>query len=121
MKKSFDAFGYALAGLLQTIKKERNFRIELFIAALAFTAGVYFDITKIEWLVVLINTAVVLSAELFNTAIEKMCDAFCPDFNPQIKIVKDGAAAAVLVCAVAAAVCGTIIFLPYFLQLFKTL
>lgn len=121
MKKIFEAFGYALAGLRHTIRKERNFRIELCLAALAFTAGVYFEITKTEWLIVLINTGVVLSAELFNTAIEKMCDAFCPDINPQIKIVKDGAAAAVLICAVAAAVCGAIIFLPYFLQLFKTL
>ena len=121
MKKTFDAFGYALAGLRNAIRNERNFRTELCLAALAFAAGVYFEITKIEWLVIFINTGAVLSAELFNTAIEKMCDAFCPDNNPQIKIVKDGAAAAVLICALAAAVCGAIIFLPYFLQLLKIL
>lgn len=121
MKKTFDAFGYALAGLRNTIRKERNFKIEVCLAALACAAGVYFDITNLEWLIVSITTGTVLSAELFNTAIEKLCDAFCPDNNPQIKIVKDCAAAAVLVCAAAAAVCGAIIFIPYFIQLFKTI
>ena len=121
MKKTFDAFGYALAGLRDTLRKERNFKIEVCLAVLAFAAGAYFKITKIEWLIIVINTGVVLSAELFNTAIEKLCDAFCPDINPQMKMVKDGAAAAVLICAAAAAVCGAIIFIPYFLQFFKTL
>ena len=55
------------------------------------------------WAAVMLASAGVLAAELLNTAIEALADHLSPDFHPQIRIVKDCAAAAVCV-----AVCGAI-------------
>ena len=56
----------------------------------------------------------VLAAEGFNTAIERLVDLVSPDFHPVAGDVKDVAAGAVLICAIAAAIIGMIIFIPYF-------
>jgi diacylglycerol kinase (ATP) len=56
----------------------------------------------------------VIAAELFNTAIEKLVDLVSPERHPVAGQVKDIAAGAVLICAVAAAIIGLIIFIPYF-------
>ena len=56
----------------------------------------------------------VVSAEIFNTAIEVLADKIEPDVHPQIKLVKDLAAGAVLVCATFAVIVGVVIFVPKF-------
>ena len=56
----------------------------------------------------------VLAAEGFNTAIERLVDLVSPDFHTVAGDVKDVAAGAVLICAIAAAIIGMIIFIPYF-------
>ena len=54
----------------------------------------------------------VLSLEMINTAIERICNIVHKEPHPGIKIIKDLAAGAVLLAAFVAAICGTIIFLP---------
>ena len=56
--------------------------------------------------------AMVWMAELFNTAIEKTMDFISKEAHPQIKLVKDLAAAAVLIAAIAAVLVGALIFIP---------
>ena len=56
----------------------------------------------------------VLAAEAFNTAIERLVNLVSPDYHPIAGDVKDIAAGAVLICAVTAALVGAIIFIPYF-------
>ncbi|MEI3261477.1 MAG: diacylglycerol kinase [Flavonifractor plautii] len=53
------------------------------------------------------------SCGTFNTAIERLVDLVSPERHPIAGQVKDIAAGAVLVCAVAAAIIGGIIFIPY--------
>ena len=55
----------------------------------------------------------VLAAEGFNTAIERLVDLVSPDYHPIAGDVKDVAAGAVLICAIAAAIVGMIVFIPY--------
>lgn len=57
----------------------------------------------------------VWTAELFNTAIEKVMDFISTERLPQIKWIKDMAAAAVLITALAAVIIGALIFIPKFL------
>ena len=57
----------------------------------------------------------VFAAELFNTAIEKLCDVVHPDYSEKIKAIKDLAAGAVLVCAVGAVVIGLFVFINHLL------
>lgn len=56
---------------------------------------------------------VVIAAELFNSALERLVDLVSPQHHPLAGQVKDIAAGAVLVCAMAAALIGSILFYPY--------
>ena len=58
----------------------------------------------------------VLSAELFNTAIELICDFMEPNINPKIKLIKDLSAAGVLIVAIGSALIGGVIFFPKILS-----
>jgi diacylglycerol kinase len=82
-------------------------------------AGFFFGITKAEWLYVLICTALVISLEMLNSAIERVCNMYTTDFHPAIKIIKDVAAAAVLWSALVSLIVGVIIFFPYVVQMFR--
>lgn len=77
--------------------------------------GLYVGLQTIEWCIILICFALVIGAELVNTAIETYIDYKSPEQHPEIGKAKDIAAAAVLVCAIAAAIIGSIIFIPKFL------
>lgn len=117
MKKTKNAFLFAIQGLQYAFVHERNFKIEIVLAIAACIAGYALHISNLEWLIVIMNIGFVLSAELVNTAIEKLCDVTTNEINPLIKIIKDVAAAAVLLAAVIALVCASIIFIPAFLKI----
>jgi diacylglycerol kinase len=112
MKKFLKSFSHTLYGLQHALVHEQNFRIELFCAIAVCGCGYLFDITKIEWYIVIINIAAVLTAELFNTAIENLCNMIHKEIHPTIKIIKDVSAAAVVITALCAFICGCIIFIP---------
>lgn len=116
MRKFFASFQYAFEGMRYAFQHERNFKFELLCALAACAAGFIFHIARIEWCIVLMNMGAVLSAELFNTVIEKICNEFSREIRPGIKNIKDVSAAAVLILAMIAALCGLIIFVPHFLH-----
>jgi diacylglycerol kinase len=120
MKKCIKSFSYALSGLQHALIHEQNFRIEIFFAAIVIGFSFVFAISKMEWLVVIINIAAVLMAELFNTAIENLCNMVHKQIHPSIKIIKDVSAAAVVITALCAFVCGLLIFLPIIINLLKS-
>jgi len=80
-------------------------------------AAIAFQITKIEWCLIVISIAAVWTAEAMNTAIEKLTDLVSPELHPLAGKTKDAAAGAVLVIAIGAAIVGGIIFLPHILAL----
>ena len=104
---------HALSGLGHGALHERNFQIELALGLVAIGMAWWLRISRIEWLAVAICCGVVLSAELFNTAIEKLADTVELGHNEQIRVVKDVAAGAVLLASVASLVVGAAVFLPY--------
>jgi diacylglycerol kinase len=106
------SFGYALTGLYELLRSEPNTRIHLLATVCALVAGILLRISKSEWCVILIVIALVWAAEAFNTVIEKLTDHLFPEYHETARFAKDIAAGAVLVCAIAALVCGLIIFLP---------
>ncbi len=117
MQKTIRALGYAGSGLRAAFTTERNFKIEIACACIAIATSIFLKIEATHWVVIVLNICMVLTAELFNTAIEKLADITCTDINPAIKIVKDVAAAAVLITVLSAFVCALIIFIPYFLKM----
>lgn len=106
------SFGNAFTGIYDLMRSEQNTRIHLFATVCALIAGILLRISKSEWCIILIVIALVWAAEAFNTAIEKLTDHLFPENNETARFVKDIAAGAVLVCAIAALVCGLIIFIP---------
>ena len=111
-KKIINSFKYAIEGLVSSFKTERNMKIHIMAMIIVIALGIFMKLNKIEWCIITIAIVMVISAELFNTAIENVVDMVSPQKHPQAKLVKDIAAAAVLVLAIGAAVIGIIIFGP---------
>jgi diacylglycerol kinase len=82
------------------------------ILGLVLIAGIYFNITLLEWIFIVLSAGMVFAAEAFNTAIEIDMNLTSPEFHPHARDTKDVAAGAVLITAVVAMVIGIIIFLP---------
>ena len=70
----------------------------------------FFDFSREDYILLLLTIGGVISAEMFNTAIEELCDKVSLEYHPLIKFSKDCAAGAVLVLAIFAAVTGFILF-----------
>jgi diacylglycerol kinase len=108
-------FKYAFNGLAETFKGS-SFKIQLVSKLCVIVAGIIFSISAIEWLILIIIISLVLSAEIFNTAIEKLCDLFTSGWLlHEIKVIKDISAGAVAILSLAAIIIGLIIFIPYML------
>ncbi|MCP9751696.1 diacylglycerol kinase family protein [Ferruginibacter sp. HRS2-29] len=119
MKKFFRSFYFAGQGIRYCFAHEQNFKIHLVAALAAILMAQFFNCSANEWMIILLSIGLVISMEMVNTAIERFCDVQQTDFHPQIKIIKDVAAGAVLLTAIAAAVCGAIIFIPKIIHLFN--
>jgi diacylglycerol kinase len=121
-KKSGDPIGFRFAfrGLGHAIRTQRNTRIQLVVAVLVVVAGLVLGLTRMEWMLVIICIGMVLSAELFNTALEVLTDLVTPNYNKKAGLLKDVAAGAVLITAIAAAITGLMIFIPKIMKLTAT-
>lgn len=119
--KLIKSFAYAMNGLKICFAGEPNFRIHTFLAIIAVIFGIAFHISAIEWIAICFCIAFVISMEMLNTAIEKLCDVVHQDVHPGIKLVKDIAAGAVLVSAICSLITGGIIFLPKIIMYLKSL
>lgn len=106
------SFTYAWGGIRAVLKTEHNTWIHLVLTAFAIAAGFLFKIERMEWIALCIVVAFVWMAELFNTCLEKVMDFLSEERHPQIKLIKDMAAAAVLIASLAAVIVGCIIFIP---------
>ena len=114
------SFGHAFDGFRSGLK-ERNLKIHLFVAICIFSAAIFFQVSSTEWLIVILLIGAVISAELFNTAIEEICNLVTTKHKLQYSattIPRDLAAAAVLVIAISSALIGLFIFAPKVLTLF---
>lgn len=111
------AFGYAFYGLFLFFRMERNGKIQLSLAVLVTAFGIALQISVNEWIYVLLCIAAVLSLEMLNSAVEKLCDLVCADYNPAIKIIKDVSAGAVLWTSLISLIVAAIIFLPKIISL----
>lgn len=116
MIKFFKGFGFAFAGIWQMLLQERNFKVHVLALLVVISAGLYFHITTQEWINILLVSALVLSLEAINTAIEKLCDMHTKGIHPQIKLIKDVAAGAVLIAAIFALVIAFLIFTKYLVK-----
>jgi diacylglycerol kinase len=113
MKKLINSFGYAFQGMHWFLLTDRNGKIHFTLAIISIVLGFLFQITSVEWCIILLCIAMVLALEMINHAIEQFCNDYHPAYKTAIKTIKDVSAAAVLWASIGAGFIGVIIFYPY--------
>ena len=103
-------FRDAFRGVKAGVRGQSSFFVHFFIAALVVAAGAVLRVSLIEWCLLLLCIAGVLTAEMFNSALESMAKAITGESDPHLGNSLDIGSAAVLLASVGAAVVGTIIF-----------
>lgn len=108
-----ESINLALQGIILAFRRERNFKIDIIFAGIVMTCGIILDLTRIELALLSIAISMVLSAELFNTAIEKLLDIVNDNYDLNIKFIKDVSAGATLLVVLCSVVVGYFIFYPH--------
>ncbi len=108
----FSSFNDAATGLVRSARKQRNLRYHLLFALFVIILSLFLDVSRSEFVVITLVIGMVITAELFNSAIEEVVDLVSENFHPLAKTAKDVAAAAVLVTAGTAFVCGYLVLTP---------
>lgn len=105
---------HAWNGILTLLKEERNAKIHAFSTIAVIIVGYYLNFSAIDWLWITLAIAAVWTAELFNSALERIVDIVSPELNPLAKKAKDFAAAAVFVMSIWAVIVFLLIAIPNF-------
>jgi len=113
MRKFFNSFRFAFAGLAYLLRTQRNARIHLLAALLVIGAGFFLRISYSDWAWLIVAIVQVYTAEAFNTAIELLADRITTENDEKIRRAKDLAAAAVLLTAFGAVAIGLFILGPH--------
>ncbi len=116
-----ESFRHAFDGIKMLVREERNMRVHLIMTIMVILCAVIFGLTLTEKAIVISLCALVICAELINTAIENAIDLSSAVFNMYAKRAKDASAGAVLVISIGAAIAGLIIFVPYGIDFLKCL
>jgi len=111
-----ESFRIAYKGVFYLFLYHRNMRIIFMLGFAAFLAGIYFQLKGIEIALLCITITTVFMAEMFNTAIEMVMNMLTTKYHLRIRIIKDIAAAVVLLASLNAVAVGCFLFLK---KLFK--
>ena len=112
LRSRIKSFTYAFAGIRHFLIWEHNARIHLAATVGVIVAGFLWKVSPGEAATLTIVTGLVWVTEIVNTCVERLADLFMKERHPEIKIVKDLAAGAVLIAAVVAVVVALFIFIP---------
>lgn|SRR5690554_6095335 len=115
-----NSFKYAFEGLIHALKTQLNMKIHFLITFLVLILCIFFQISRIELLMVFFSIFLVIMMELVNTAIEIIIDMISKEYRISARIAKNVSAGAVLIAAINALIVGFLIFgdkLKYFLNL----
>lgn len=114
-RKLLHSCRHALHGLKTVAREERNFRIQLLTTILVTASMVLLDFDKLEFSIVVLTMAFVLTLEILNTLIEDMLNHIEPKPHPMIGKLKDMMAGAVLIGSIGAILIGIAIVGSHFL------
>ncbi|HNM27672.1 MAG TPA: diacylglycerol kinase family protein, partial [Saprospiraceae bacterium] len=102
IRRRIASFRYAFQGLGDLFRSQVNARIHLAAVVVVAGAGIYFHISAMEWVALVLCMSGVIALEALNTALEYLTDLVSPDPHPLAGKAKDVAAAAVLIMALGA-------------------
>jgi diacylglycerol kinase (ATP) len=112
VRKFLDSFNYAVAGVVHTLRTQRNMRIHFTAAVLALGLGLYLHVSSGDLLFLFFAITLVIMAEMFNTAVETVVNLCVQEYHPLARIAKDVAAGAVIIAALNSLVVAYIVFYP---------
>jgi diacylglycerol kinase (ATP) len=107
------SIGIALQGVKWLISTQPNARIHSVATVLVVLVGWHFDVSRLEWVLLIGAIGAVWTAEALNTAIEWAVDLASPQHHPLAGKAKDVAAAGVLLASLSAIIVGVLVFAPY--------
>lgn len=108
----WESFRYAFEGIRHVLKTQPNARMHAAFTLVVILLGLWLDLARTEWAILLVTIAVVWVAEFVNTAIEAAIDLATTELHPLARTAKDAAAGGVLMAAILAAIVGVIILGP---------
>jgi diacylglycerol kinase len=106
-------FRYAFWGIASLWRDQLNIRVHAVATVLVIVVGLILDVSRIDWIALVLAAGLVWTAEALNTAIEHLADAVHPDNHPLVGKAKDVGAAAVLLAAIAAFIVALLVYIPY--------
>ena len=106
------SFSHAFAGLRQFVSLEHNARIHVAATFVVIITGFLLHVSYTEAAILAIVTGLVWVAEIINTCVERLSDLITRERHPEIKVIKDLAAGAVLTAAIIAVAVAFFIFIP---------
>ena len=110
------SFIYAWRGLRKVFKEEQNLRIQAVVGLVAFILAWFFQVSRWEWIVLVLIVMIVIIMELANSVVERIVDALKPRIHIYVKEIKDIMAASVLVASIVAFIVGCMIFWPHLIN-----
>ena len=117
-RSEIESFNNAIRGIINAVVSEPHMKFHLFTAIIVLTLSLIVDITKYEVMLIIMMIAMVITAELLNSAVEKIVDWISPEYSLMAKYIKDVAAGAVLVSAIASLAIGYLIFYDNLIALY---
>ncbi len=119
VKRFIKSFHYAIQGIHYALHSDQNIIIHLFAAFAVILLAIFLDVSPFEMGILGVTILVVISAEMVNSAIEKMVDLITKEHRAEAKIAKDVSAGMVLLTSLGSAIIGILIFLPHILRFFR--
>jgi diacylglycerol kinase (ATP) len=107
------SFTHAWRGIKLFIRTTHNAWVQIVTTFVVVILGVYFGVSRFEWIALICAIGLVLVAEAFNTAIEIDMDLTSPEIHPLAGDTKDVAAGAVLIASIIAVIIGVLVFTPH--------
>jgi diacylglycerol kinase len=113
IRSRYNSFRFAFKGLSAVFRSEPNMHLHVLASVVVLVMAYRFEVTRVEWCLLLLCIGLVWIAEIINTSIETLTDLVSPEHNILAGKTKDLAAGAVLMAAITAVAVGLFVFVPY--------
>lgn len=117
-KNFFQSLKHALDGFVCLYREERNMWIHTIVAIMVVVASILLKLSYIEGVLITLCIVGVMTSEMINTILERLCNKITTEYDDNIKKTKDISAGFVLLMSLGSVVVGLLIFLPKIIALF---
>ncbi|MBU3851401.1 MAG: diacylglycerol kinase family protein [Candidatus Paralactobacillus gallistercoris] len=119
-KRFLQSLHHALDGIRVAFCEESNLRRDAVFTLIVVIAGIIFQVTRFDWVMLILAISLVVISEMWNTVIENIMDFVTKrHYFPHAKKIKDMSAGTVLLAAFFAVVVGLYVFVPRLVALIR--